>query len=217
MSFNSCRNHTVAPADAALVWRTLAEGGVFVTREGGRPFTFAAATDRPPTLKADAERLGVHPELLDRLLGLYALHPCVQEAEVLSFVPNGMAGFGASLGRRIGKPVIKLFRPEGVPRTDIRFVGDEDEALARESDSICAVEDISTTGFSAYATAKILRGVNPGLSVHTLSMLQRDAVDPAYVTGVDGVIYHTFVRRDIPLALEDFRWQYPDIPVKTVP
>lgn len=36
--------------------------------------------------------------------------------------------------------------------------------------TVCAVEDISRTGFSAHATAQALREVNPGLNVHTLSI-----------------------------------------------
>jgi hypothetical protein len=216
MPFNTCLKYEVPSTDAALVWRSLGEGGVFITREGGKPFVFAAPTEQPPTLKADAERLNGYPEIVDRLLGLYALHPCVIDAEVLSFVPNGMADFGNQLGRRIGKPVINLFRPEGAPRSDIRFVVPHHKALAREAHTICAVEDISTTGFSAHATARVLRGINPELDIHSLSMLQRDAVDPVYTEGTDGVAYHTFVRQDIPLTVEAFRQQFPDISVATV-
>jgi hypothetical protein len=214
MPLNQCLEYEVPADDSRAVWDSFNEGGVFITREGGKPFIFA--TGQEATLKLDAERLAVHPEIIDRLVGLYALHPCVAEADILSFVPNGMADFADKLGRRIGKQVIKLFRPDGTPRTDIRYIGSDDEALAREVSSICAVEDISRTGFSAHATARVLRGTNLNLDVHTLSMMQRGAIAPIYETGSDRVTYHTFVREDIPLSLEEFRQQFPDISVATV-
>jgi hypothetical protein len=214
MPLNQCLEYEAPANDSRMVWESFSEGGVFVTREEGKPFTFA--TGQEATIKLDAERLAVHPEIIDRLLGLYALHPCVTEADALSYVPNGMADFADKLGRRIGKQVIKLVRPDGAPRTDIRYVGPDDEALAREVSSVCAVEDISRTGFSAHATARVLREANPGLDVHTLSMMQRDAVDLVYETDPGGVTYHTFVREDIPLSLEEFQQQFPDIAVATV-
>ncbi len=214
MSFKKCLEYTLPASDADLVWRSLGEGGVFVTREGGESFIFA--TGQKATLKLDAERMGAHREIIDRLLRLYALHPCVMEAEALSFVPNGVADFTNELGRRIGKQVIRLFRPDGAPRTDIRITSPEDEALAHEVSSICMVEDISRTGFSAHAAARVLRSANPNLDIHTLSMLQRDAVDPSYELGKGGIVYHTFIRRDIPLAIEEFRQQFPDIKVEVV-
>ena len=55
MSFSKCRQYKVPAEISQTVWRSLGEGEVFVTREGGRPFTFA--TGQPATLKADAERL----------------------------------------------------------------------------------------------------------------------------------------------------------------
>lgn len=214
MKRRQCLDHKVPTCTADSVWQSFNEGGVFVTREGGKPFTFA--TGQQATLKLDAERLSIHPKIVDRLLGLYALHPCIVEADVLSFVPNGMAEFADRLSRRMGKKLIRLVRPDGAPRTDIRFVSAQDETLAGEADTVCAVEDISRTGFSAHTTARVLRQANPRLDVHTLSMLQRDRVDPAYEAGSEGVVYHTFVRQDIPLELGEFREQFPGIEVRTV-
>ena len=214
MSFSKCLQYEIPTADATIVWQELGAGDAFITRAGGLPFTFA--TGQKATLKVDAERLATHPEVLDKFLDLYAAHPCVQEAEVLSFVPNGMADFGVELGHRMGKRVIHLFRPEGAPRTDIRYVSAQDEALARDVSSVCLVEDISRTGFSAHVVASMLRKANPGMDIHTLSMLQRGPVESAYQAGNGSITYHTFVRRDIPLTLEEFQQQFPTIPVHTV-
>ncbi len=214
MPFHKCFDYEV-PGDASdLVWHSLGEGGAFVTRKGGKPFTFA--TGQKATLKLDAERLADHPRIVERLLGLYAMHPCIIEADALSFVPNGMADFADKLSRQMGKQLIRLIRPDGAQRTDIRFVSPEDEALANSVSTICSVEDISRTGFSAHATARMLRGTNPQLDVHTLSMLQRDTVDPSYATGADGIAYHTFAHRHIPLAIEEFREQFPGVQIGTV-
>lgn len=214
MKFHRCLEHEVAALTSDLVWDSLNEGGAFVTRESGKPFTFA--TGQQATLKLDAERLGAHPKIIDRLLGLYALHPCVLEADVLSFVPNGMADFAEELSRRVGKPLIRLTRQEGASRTDIRFMGQKDEALVRSADMVCAVEDISRTGLSAHAAAGVLRRVSPQLEVHTLSMLQRDTVDPTYEIGADRVVYHTFAHRQIPLELAEFQQEFPDVRVRTI-
>lgn len=214
MPFNTCLDHEVTTHDCELIWRSLGEAGAFITREGGKPFTFA--TGQKATLKLDAERLADQPKIVERLLGLYALHPCIIEAEALSFVPNGMSDFADKLSRCIGKQLIRLTRPEGAPRADITFVSLEDRALASSVHTVCAVEDISRTGFSAHLTARVLHEANPNLDIHTLSMLQRDTVDPSYETGTDGIVYHTFVHRPIPLALEEFREQFPNVQIGTV-
>jgi hypothetical protein len=216
MSFNECRQYVVSAETSNLVWRSLGEGEVFVTREGGRPFTFASG--QPATLKADAERLFAKRQLKQRLLGIYSVHPCVVAAAALSFAPNGMADFTEALRRKLNKPIIRLFRPEGAPRSDIRYVdAEEDVSLAQEVGSVCVLEDVSTTGFSAHQAARVLFSANPGLEIHTLSMLQRDEVKASYQEGPEAVVYHTFVRQDLPLDVAGFRARFPDIPVIDVP
>lgn len=197
-----------------MVWKSLGAGDVFTTREGGQPFIFA--TGQEATLKADAERLNDHPHIIAELLQLYADHPCIASADILSFVPNGTAAFTDKLGHLMDKRVIRLFRPRGAARTDIQFRDGEAKGLTREAQTICLIEDISRTGFSAHATAKVLRSVNPKLTIHTISLLQRDAVEQQYQEGPDAVVYHTFVRRDLPLTLEEFKQQFPSIPVHMV-
>jgi hypothetical protein len=213
--FHTCLQYEVPDSIAELVWQSLVDGQVFITREGGKSFTFA--TGQQATLKADAESLSNHPGIIKKLLELYAAHPCVREADVLSFVPNGTADFTEQLGKLTGKPIVHLFRPEGAPRPDMRFKTPEDQEVVKAAKSICAIEDISRTGFSAHITAKILRAINPDLEVHTLSMLQRDDVEQQYQEGPDAVVYHTFVRRDIPLEIDTFKQQFPGIVVQVVP
>jgi hypothetical protein len=215
MSFSDCTKYKVPKAVAEQVWQNLVDGEVFITRAGGASFTFA--TGQKATLKADAESLDSHPEIIEKLLGLYASHPCVAEADALSFVPNGVADFTDKLGKLTGKRVIRMFRPPGAPRADMRFMSREDQSLAREVSTVCTVEDISRTGFSAHVTAQVLRAANPGLEIHTLSMLQRDEVEARYQRGDEAVVYHTFVRQDLPLEIDDFRRQFPGVKVQIVP
>lgn len=51
-------------------------------------FVFASRTHA--TLKADAERLYDHPRQLAVVVGHFAAYPCVQEADALLYVPDGM-------------------------------------------------------------------------------------------------------------------------------
>ena len=214
MSFSRCLSYKPPASTSEAVWQCFGEGGGFIARVGGQLFTFA--TGQQATLKVDFERLGRRPDIVDRLLSLYALHPCVIDADALSLVPNGVAKFTDELGRRIGKPVIGLFRPEGALRSDIRFRSTGDQERARNVTSVCMIEDISRTGFSAHAAARVLRSVNPKMDIHTLSMLQRDTVDPQYQKGPGALIYHTFVRRDVPLSIDEFRKRFPDTIVQVV-
>lgn len=202
------------PATAEAVWRSLGEGEVFITRENGKPFVFA--TGQEATLKADAERLFKRRKTCERLLGIYGAHPCVLAADAVSFVPNGPADFTEKLRWRLEKPIIRLDKPEGGSTMDMRFLSPDEIDTARQVGSVCLVEDISRTGFSASVAAGLLRSVNPGLDIHTLSLLQRDEVDPMYEEGDNSVVYHTFVRQDLPLSVEEFRRQFPELPVYIV-
>lgn len=215
MPFNTCLDHHVSAAESQLAWQSLGDGEVFVTREDGTPFKFAAPTPVPPTLKADAELLYKHPRPLARLLGLFIEHPCITEADAVSFVPNGPADFARWIGEITGKPLIALVRPDGAARDDLSYRTGDDRDRAAEASSVCMIEDISRTGFSAHVTAALLRSTNPDLNVHTLSMLQRDQVEPRYQNPQDpaSVVYHTLVRRDLPLTLEVFQQQFPDLHV----
>jgi len=111
MSFRTCQQYKVSPEVRRLVWDSLGEGEVFVTREGGASFTFA--TGQQATLKADAERLFKKPGIKDRLLGVYAVHPCVVEADALSFAPNGTAVFTEDFTPDVGKTRREACSPGG--------------------------------------------------------------------------------------------------------
>lgn len=179
---------------AAETWKALLSAGVFV--EGD--FTFASG--KRATLKADAEQLYSHPKQLQTILGFFATYPCVQEADTLLFVPEGMRKFVTILGHEIDKPVAKTIRkPAAISKYDFIFESqtDQDLALSAEKPVIC--EDIVSTLGSVAAIRSLLR---PEQDVHSLAMLMRGTVNPEYQVGLTD---HYLLEREIPTDKDDFR------------
>lgn len=214
MPRENCSGYTVPPETGQLAWESLVAGGAFITPKDGVPFEFAGGA--AATLKVDAERADHHPQALASLAGLLAAHPCVEGADVLSFVPNGMAAKARVVGELAGKEVVELYRPQGAPRSDIRPRNERSMELAGSAGRICLLEDVSSTGFSAHAAAAILYRLNPRLSIHSLSILQRGPVQHTYTQPPNPVTYHTLLRRGLPLTIQAFRQQFPDVPVAAV-
>jgi hypothetical protein len=174
-------------------WEALLSAGVFV--EGD--FTFASGVHA--TLKADAERLYARPKQLNVILGHFAAYPCVQDADALLYVPDGMRRFMTLLGKELGKPVIGALRKPGATSTyDFVFETQEDETLALSALRPVIGEDIVTTLGSVAGMRSLLR---PEQSVHSLAMLLRGRVDPKYQTGLSD---HYLVAREIPTDKHEF-------------
>jgi len=190
-----------------LVWEAFRRGKVWITRgQDGALFEFAAGA--LAQVKGDASRLKNSPKEHALVLGAMALHPCLAWADALVAVPNGMIEDAEQIAERLGKPVVRMYRPENAtPRYDIRFVSNRiDRTLAAKIVTICALEDLSSTGSTPYEQAKILRHTNPSLIIHSLSMLQRAPIRPEYQQGPDAVGYHTLCvpEQSIPLNLDEF-------------
>lgn len=185
-----------------LVWDALKQGDIWITRgKDGPHFQFAAGA--LAEVKGDGERLRHAPKEHGLVLGLMAVHPCVEWADALCGVPNGMNDNTEEIGERTGKPVIRMYRPEdAISRYDLRFVSTADERLASEAENICLAEDLSSTGSSPWHQAQILRGVNPDLAIHTLSMLHRSPIDPQYQRAPSGITYHTLCTALEPIPLD---------------
>lgn len=179
---------------AAETWEALLTAGVFV--EGD--FTFASG--KRASLKADAEQLCSHPKQLQTILGFFATHPCVQEADTLLFVPEGMRKFVTILGNELDKPVAKTIRkPGSTSKYDFIFESqtDKDLALASEKPVIC--EDVVSTLGSVAAIRSLLR---PEQNVHSLAMLLRGTVNPEYQVDLTD---HYLLERKIPTDKDEFR------------
>jgi hypothetical protein len=147
---------------AEETWEALLSAGVF--REGD--FTFASGIQA--TLKADAERLYEHPRQLATVLGHFAAFPCVQDADVLLYVPYGMRNFIGRLGNELGKPVAHTDKkPGAISKYDFIFRTPKDEDLASSAERPLIGEDVVTTLGSVAGLRKLLRA---GQSVHSLAI-----------------------------------------------
>jgi hypothetical protein len=234
MPFDTCLNYEVPPSDGEKIWQSLIEVRAFVTNRDGSTFNFAAeqleatlsseALAEPgPTLKVEADYLWTRPDIRGDLVDIVVTHPCVQEADLLSYAPNGPRQFTHDLGRHdsVGKSVINLWRPRDAPRWDIRYGdenddGESDRELTRAVGSICLIEDVSSTGSTAHRSAEVLRQLNPGLVIHSLSLLQRGDVKSRYQEGPSAVMYHTILQRRIPRKVETFKALFSGISVREV-
>lgn len=195
-----CANLKLAGYDesraAGETWDAMLGAGVFV--EGD--FTFASGLHA--TLKADAERLYSSPRELAVILGHFAAYPCVQDADVLLYVPDGMRQFVTMLGNEneLDKPVIGAIRkPGAVSKYDFVFASAEDEELAKTAKAPVICEDIVTTLGSVAGMRRLLR---PEQTVHSLAMLLRGTVNPDYQ---EGLVDHYLLRRGIPTDKDEFR------------
>src|SRR6266567_198247 len=157
-------------------WDAMVSAGVFV--EGD--FTFASGMHA--TLKADAERLYEKPKQLGVILGHFAAFPCVQDADVLLYVPDGMRQFVRLLGAALNKPVAEATRtPGATSKYDFMFQSPEDEDLALSAERLVIGEDIVTTLGSIAGMRSLLQ---PEQTVHSLAMLLRGVANPRHRTGL---------------------------------
>jgi orotate phosphoribosyltransferase len=177
-------------------WEALLSAGVFI--EGA--FTFASGTHA--TLKADAERLYSNPKQLGVILGHFATYPCVQDADVLLYVPDGMRQFITTLGRELETPVAHTQRTHNATtKYDFVFSSLEDEHLATSAKRPLIGEDVVTTLGSVAALRKLLPTQSP---VHSLAILLRGTVKEEYRSGLDD---HYLLTRHIPIDKFEFKRQ----------
>jgi hypothetical protein len=182
-----------APRAAEETWEALLSAGVFV--EGD--YTFASG--QRATLKADAERLYSKPKQLAVVMGHFATFPCVQDADVLLYTPEGMREFTVTLGNELGKPVARTVRkPDAATKYDFMFETAGDEYLAHAAEMPVITEDVVTTLGSAAAMRRLLR---PDQTVHSLAMLLRGTINPAFQ---EGLVDHYLLERHIPTDKDEF-------------
>lgn len=175
-------------------WEAFVGAEAFV--EGN--FTFASGSEA--TLKVDAEKVFEHPKHMLRVMGHYALHPNVQSADVLLYVPDGMRKFMSILGLVVDKPVAHTQRMLGAnSRYEFEFCSKEDEELARSARRLLIGEDVVT---SLGSVAGVRRLLQPEQDVHSLALLLRGHVNPAYQKGLTD---HYLLVRDIPTDNDEFQ------------
>lgn len=177
-------------------WEALLSADAFT--EGN--FTLASGEDA--TLKVDAEKLYEHPRQLDVVIGHFATFPCVQSADVLLYVPNGMHDFVQRVGRELNKSVAYTRRrPNSTSRYDFEFSSAFDKELATAAEKLVIGEDVVSTLGSVAAIRSLLL---PTAAVHSLAILRRGEVAPEYRKGL---IDHYLVSKLIPKDKDEFNRQ----------
>lgn len=179
-------------------WQALLSAGVFT--EGD----FEFASGQRATLKADAEALYSHDEERAVLLGHFALHPAVQQADTLTYVPMGMRQFMHELGELTEKPVINTQKVPGAPRYTFSFVSPGDAAIAHDAETVLIGEDVATTLGSVAGVRGLFL---PTQRVLSLAILKRSEVDPANRVGLED---HYLLERDIPTDAAAFHQSLRD-------
>lgn len=175
-------------------WEALLSAGVFI--EGD--FTFASGAHA--TLKADAERLYSRPKELATIMGHFATHPSIQDADVLLYVPDGMRQFMTLLGNELDKPVAETIRkPGATSKYDFMFASPEDKELAHAAQEAVIGEDIVSTLGSVAGIRKLLK---PEQTVSSLAILLRGTVNPAHQ---EGLTDHYLLVREIPTDKDIFK------------
>ncbi len=180
---------------AEQVWEILLKIGAF--QEGDHEF----ASAQRASLKTNGEELYNHPREYEVMLGLYATFPCIKEADVLLYVPNGWRKLITDLGAGLGIDVAHTERkPDATSRYEFRFSSPTDEALARAALRPRIGEDVVSTLGSVAGVRSLLL---PDQDVHVLAMLGRDpgGINEDYAAGMT---VHYLLQRYISPNAEEF-------------
>jgi orotate phosphoribosyltransferase len=176
------------------IWEAMLSAEVFT--EG--KFVFASGLNA--TLKADFEKIYSHPKQLEVILGHFASFPCVQDADVLLYVPDGMRQFITTLGEILEKSVAATIRrPQATSKYDFVFRTPEDEEMAISAERPMIGEDVVTTLGSVAALRRLLPAEQ---RVHSLAILLRGTVQEEYR---EGLVDHYLLTRKIPTDKYEFR------------
>jgi hypothetical protein len=179
---------------AEETWDALLSAGAL---KGGQHIL---ANGDPATIKVDAEVLDKKPPQRAIIIGHVATFPCVKNAQVLLYVPDGMKNFTNELGEKLHKPVAQARRPENaMSRYEFEFISGRDRDLALSAEELELFEDIvSTLG----SVAGMVEHLDPRRqNIHTLAFLLRGTVNPDYQKGITD---HYLAKRAIPLDKNAF-------------
>jgi hypothetical protein len=192
-------------------------------REGVFHFADDKPGQPPATLKVNADYVTADPTWGPVVLKLYADFPCLQSADVITYVPDGPREFAAELGRMTSKPVAYVHRTPGGGKHDYEFDTEDDRKLIGGAVRPFMIEDVTSTLSSPAALRRLIataqaevRGIDIeeayDLPVHLLSMLLRGEVKQEYTRGL---VFHFLAVRPMSRSAEEFKKQYPGIkPVK---
>ncbi len=181
---------------AELSWEALLSAGAIKEASYENPFIFASG--EKATIKVDAEVLDKSFREREILLGKMAMHPCMDDADVLLYVPDGMRNFTNILGHEMGLLVAQTKRVDGGGRYDFNFIDHSDKDLALGAKHPRIIEDVVT---SLGSVAGIARLLDDRQDIHSLAILQRGAVNPLHQKNL---IDHYLIKRFIPNDKAEF-------------
>jgi hypothetical protein len=171
------------------VWSALREAGCWKERR-------ASAGD-PITVRFDPEML--HAEgrehALGVVLGTVANHPCVQQADVLTYATGEQQRLVRMLGGLLGKTVVDVeHNPRSSNPNSFIFASDQDQERAYAAQHPCIIEgDVSYLGSASNVPYLFTSGQRP----HSVALLLRSSEEPEYPPS----IAHYLVRQDIDLRI----------------
>jgi hypothetical protein len=136
---------------------------------------------------------------LQTVLGHFAMFPCIANADVLLYVPNGMRQFITILGQELSIPVAHTRRkPGATTKYDFMFSSKQDKDLALAAKRPRIGEDVITT-LGSVAGLRSLLGSEQ--DVHSLGILLRGEVRPEYQRGLSD---HYLLKKFIPTDAREF-------------
>lgn len=196
----ACSNEVAAAryeaAAADMVWGAYVDADCIV--EGRFKFASFEHPEDIATVKIDAEALyrEGNERQLGIVLGAVAGHPCIQAADILTYVPKGQKKFTHLLGGLTDKDVVDVERsPRSKSRYDFRFATEEGKEQAQSAQRPVICEDIvSTLGSVAGVRGLFL----PDQDVHSVAQLLRGEVNPDYQ---EGLADHYLSRQDMALKI----------------
>jgi hypothetical protein len=131
-----------------------------------------------------------------------ASHPVLQEADLITYAPNGMRDAAIILAFELRKPVAHARKHRRGDRITVTPASDEDRELMWSALRPRIVEDVVTTLGTVAAVAGIFDPVSQDIA--SLAYLRRGRVDPA---NRQNLVDHYLVERDIPTGKYTFRAQ----------
>ncbi len=187
---------TFNPERAAQdTWDSLCRVQAF--KEGN--FNFASVPNA--TLKVEADELYKHPREFLVVMSHFALHPRVRDADVITYVPDGMRPFMRVLSLVMNKPLAHVVRKlETKSRYDFMFASEEDEKLAFSAKRLLIGEDVVTSLGSVAGVRQLLPAEQ---EVHSLALLLRGSVRDEYKKMLTSDNY--LLEREIPTDKDEFR------------
>ena len=177
---------------ADQTWQAIVETGMIV--EGNFTFDSGIASE----VKVDFDALEYNPREYSAMIGRFAAHPCLENADLLLDVPYGVRQFTHDLATETGIDVVhtELIDPKN-KRRGYKFYSEQDRQKAINAKHPKIIEDVVTT-LGSVARLRALLPVDR--TVHVLVMLLRGQIESK---NCSGITTHYLLKREIPTTSKE--------------